>query len=295
LFFRNKAKKDKINEEIKLGKINDALIRSDKENKASDSIKKASLFQVYDRKARKNKTSEAFNTVFKNRDIDKNMVSLLEPQSFEAEQFKHLRTNILFPISGKPPRSIMITSSAPGEGKSFVASNLAVSIAQNIDQHVLLMDCDIRCPSIHSNFGYNIVPGLSEHLLNGVPLSPLILKTEINNLAILPGGKQPENPAELMSSKKMSELLKEVKSRYKDRYIIIDSPPPNLTSETNVIGRQVDGIILVVKVGSTRREMLEDLLEMVGKEKVLGVVVNCFDISSTKYYGYNGYSNHRKF
>ena len=82
------------------------------------------------------------------------MVSLLEPQSFEAEQFKHLRTNILFPVSGKPPRLIMVTSALPDEGKSFVSANLAVSIAQNINEHVLLIDCDMRCPSIHKSFGF---------------------------------------------------------------------------------------------------------------------------------------------
>ncbi|MBW2608288.1 MAG: hypothetical protein JRD05_11705 [Deltaproteobacteria bacterium] len=113
-------------------------------------------------------------------------------------------------------------------------------------------------------------------------------------MTILPGGKPPNNPAELMSSIKMSELLKEVKSRYSDRYIIIDSPPPHITSETSIIARQVDGILLVVKAGSTNREMVEELLEMMGKEKVLGVVVNWFDMSSMKSYGYGKYSRYGK-
>jgi len=277
-----------------LGKINDALKKSDKESKVSVSTKKPSTFKIYDRKAREKESSGAIKTIFKSRDIDKRMVSLLEPQSFEAEQFKHLRTNILFPVSGKPPRSIMVTSAVPGEGKSFVASNLAVSIAQNIDQHVLLMDCDMRCPSIHKNFGFNIVPGLSEYLSKGTPLSSMLLKTKINKLSVLPGGKPPQNPAELMSSNQMSKLLKEVPSRYSDRYIIIDSPPPHLTSETSVIARQVDGIILVVKSGSTHRKMVEDLLEMMGKEKVIGVVVNWFDMSSMKYSGYGKHSKYGK-
>jgi len=86
-----------------LGKIHDALIKSDKESKASDSTDKASMFKVYDRKAREKASSGAIKTVFKSRDVNENVVSLLEPQSFESEQFKHLRTNILFPVSGKPP------------------------------------------------------------------------------------------------------------------------------------------------------------------------------------------------
>jgi len=278
-----------------LGKIHDALIKSDKESKASDSTDKASMFKVYDRKVREKASSGAIKTVFKSRDVNENVVSLLEPQSFESEQFKHLRTNILYPVSGKPPRSIMVTSSVPGEGKSFVSSNLAVSIAQNIDQHVLLMDCDMRKATIHGNFGFADVKGLSEYLSKGTSLSSLLLKTEIDKLTILPGGRPPRNPAELMSSNQMSKLLKEVTSRYSDRYIIIDSPPPHLTSETSVIARQVDGILLVVKVGSTRRELVEDLLEMMGKEKVLGAVVNWFDVGSSAYYGYGKYSKYGKY
>jgi len=277
-----------------LGKIHDALIKSDKESVSSASTKEASTFKVYDRKAREKEPSDVIRTVFKNRDADKKLVSLFEPQSFEAEQFKHLRTNILFPVAGKLPRSIMVTSAVSGEGKSFVASNLAVSIAQNIDQHVLLMDCDIRRASIHSNFGFDDVAGLSEYLSKGTSLSSLLLKTEIDKLTILPGGKPPENPAELVSSNQMSKLLKEVTSRYSNRYIIIDSPPPHLTSETSVIARQVDGILLVVKSGSTDRKMVEELLEMVGKEKVLGIVLNWFDMSSMKSYGYSKYSMYGK-
>ena len=277
-----------------MGKINDALVKSDKESKAPISAKKASTYKVYDRKVREKESFDVIRTVFKKRDTDKKLVSLFEPQSFEAEQFKHLRTNILFPISGKLPRSIMVTSAVPGEGKSFVASNLAVSIAQNIDQHVLLMDCDIRKATIHSNFGFDDVSGLSEYLSKGTSLSSLLLKTEISKLTILPGGIPPENPAELMSSNQMSKLLKEVTSKYSDRIIIIDSPPPHLTSETSVIARQVDGILLVVKSGSTDRKMVEELLEMMGKEKVLGVVLNWFDMSSMKYYGYNKYARYRK-
>ena len=182
-----------------MGKINDALKKSDKESKVPTSTKMDSLFKVYNRKAREKESSDVIRTVFKNKDSDKNLVSLFEPQSFEAEQFKHLRTNILFPVSGKLPRSIMVTSAVPGEGKSFVASNLAVTIAQNIDKHVLLMDCDIRKPTIHSNFGFDEVEGLTEYLSKDTPLSSLLLKTEINKLTILPGGKPSPNPAELMS------------------------------------------------------------------------------------------------
>ena len=227
--------------------------------------------------------------------MDKNLVSLLKPQSFEAEQFKILRTHLLYPASGESPRSIMVTSAVPGEGKSFVAANLAVSIAQNINEHVLLMDCDLRKSSIHNQFGFDNVNGLSQYLANTAPLSSIFLKVGIDKLTLLPAGESPTNPAELLSSEKMAQLLKEVKSRYTDRYIIIDSPPPHLTAETRVIASQVDGIILVVKTGSTKREVVKHLVEKLGKEKILGVVANWYDLRSSMYYGYNRYGKYGKY
>ena len=227
--------------------------------------------------------------------VDKNLVALLTPQSFENEQFKMLRTNLLFPPSGKSPRTIMITSAVPDEGKSFVAANLAISIAQSIQEYVLLIDCDIRRPCIHTQFGFDNVPGLSEHLANGPSLSSFLLKTEVNKLSILPGGNPPHNPSELLSSQRMSKLLKEVKERYRDRYIVIDSPPPKLTAETSAISRQVDGILLVVEYGKTPRQMVSDLMEIMGKEKILGIILNKLDMRFSSYYGMGKYKSYGKY
>jgi len=232
---------------------------------------------------------------YNDNDIDKNLVALLQPQSFEAEQFKMLRTNLLFPVSGKAPRSIMVTSAVPDEGKSFVAANLAISIAQGIQEHVLLLDCDIRLPSIHTQFGFGNVPGLSEYLSNGTPVSSLILKTKLDKLSIISGGKPPHNPAELLSSQQMSKLLSEARDRYRDRFMVIDSPPPKLTAETSAISRQVDGILLVVEYGSTPRQMVLDLIETMGKEKILGIILNKFHMQSSHYYGRGKYRKYGKY
>mgnify|MGYP001029782188 CR=1 FL=1 len=237
----------------------------------------------------KDKISYDFNK------IDQNLVALLKPQSFENEQFKMLRTNLLFPPSGKSPRKILVTSAVPDEGKSFVAANLAISIAQSIQEHVLLIDCDIRRPCIHTQFGFGDVPGLSEYLVNGPSLSSLLLKTEVNKLSILPGGRPPHNPSELLSSQRMSKLLEEVTERYSDRYIVIDSPPPKLTAETSAISRQVDGILLVVEYGSTSRQMVSDLIEIMGKEKILGIILNKLDMRFSSYYGLGKYSKYSKY
>ncbi|MBW2671080.1 MAG: polysaccharide biosynthesis tyrosine autokinase [Deltaproteobacteria bacterium] len=213
----------------------------------------------------------------------------------KIEQFKILRTNLLFPSSGRSPRSIMVTSAVPDEGKSFVSANLAISIAQSIQEYVLLIDCDIRVPSIHRQFGFGDVPGLSDHLTKGVPLPSLIFRTPVNKLSILPGGKPPHNPSELLSSQMMSKLLQEVKHRYSDRYIVIDSPPPKLTAETAALSRQVDGVLLVVECGTTPRKMVSDLIEIIGKEKILGIILNKLDTQFASYYGLGKYKRYGKY
>jgi len=315
-----------------LGKIFDALEKSKESHKTSDAnhghretvengvlekeasfnrpvslgINRKSTAYSYEtpQKAEKDEQQERTAPLIKDEalyqvdNIDENLVALLKPQSFETEQFKILRTNLLFPASGRSPRSIMVTSTIPGEGKSFVSSNLAISIAQSIQEYVLLIDCDIRRPCVHTRFGFGNVPGLSDHLARGTPLNSLILKTAVDKLSILPGGRPPHNPSELLSSQHMSKLLQEVKNRYSDRYIVIDSPPPKLSAESSAISRQVDGVLIVVEHGRTPRNMVSDLTEMMGKEKILGVILNKLDMRFTGYYGlgqygkYGAYYNH---
>lgn len=229
--------------------------------------------------------------------INKNLIILSKPYSAASEQFRLLKTNILFPAKGEPPRTIMITSPSPQDGKSFVSANLAISIAQSIDEFVLLMDCDLRKPSIHSLFGFDEsqTKGLSEYLSSGMSLSGLLKKTFINKLTILPGGSIPKNPAELLASDNMKRLLTEVKLRYVDRYILIDTPPPYMTSETNAIARYVDGIIIVVRQGKTRTKEVQDIIDIYGKDKILGVIHNFAEKSVGYGYGYRkyGYGYHK--
>ncbi|MDA3789931.1 MAG: polysaccharide biosynthesis tyrosine autokinase [Desulfobacula sp.] len=230
--------------------------------------------------------------------LNPDLVSAHKPHSVEAEQFRNLKNNILFPEKGTPPRTIMVTSASPGDGKSFVSANLAVSIAQSIDEYVLLMDCDLRSPSIDSMFGFSDVDGLSQYLSNAKPLGSLLLNTFLDKLKILPAGQIPANPSELVSSELMRRLLHEVKLRYSDRYIILDTPPPYVTSETSALARQVDGIVLVVRQRRTHKQDIHDIIDVYGREKILGIVYNDakkpFGYGSGKYgYGYGkyGYGN----
>ena len=209
-----------------MGKISDALEKSHQfEPAAVSGSPKVQVVKRLETLALKTPTG-ADAPPFAQNPVDPKLLTLLDPQGFESEQFKMLRTNLLFPADGKAPRSIMVTSALPGEGKSFLAANLAVTIAQNINEHVLLMDCDLRRSSVNRMFGFGRVPGLSEHLAQGFPLPSLLLKTGISKLTLLPAGAPPTNPAELLSSSQMSNLLAEVKVRYPDRYVIIDSRRP---------------------------------------------------------------------
>jgi capsular exopolysaccharide synthesis family protein len=226
--------------------------------------------------------------------LDPNLISLLAPRSFEAEQFKILRTNLLYPVSGTAPRSILVTSVSPEDGKSFVAANLAVSVALNVNRYVLLLDCDLRKPTIHSQFGFGNVPGLAEYLAKGASLPSLLLQTKVERLTILPGGTPPPNPSEILSSERMAALLEEVTNRYKDRLIIIDSPPPTMTAETGVLARMAEGIVLVARYSKTGKDDMKNLIEHLGKDKIVGCVLNQYDYRSAGFYGYRKYKKYGK-
>jgi capsular exopolysaccharide synthesis family protein len=194
---------------------------------------------------------------------------------------------------GQPPRSILLTSTTPGEGKTFSAANLAISIALNINRHVLLIDADLRKPQLHALFGFPTVPGLSNYLAEDRPLSSYLLHTKVEKLTLLPAGPPPENPSELISSERMANLLEEVSHRYPDRLIVIDAPPPAMAAETGVLARQVDGILVVVLFGATRRRDLSDLISLMGEKKILGSIVNRVETASSRYYGYK-YGGYKK-
>lgn len=243
---------------------------------------------------RKKKSKKAGQERSGNIKMDRNLVAWNAPNSYEAEQFRILKTKLLFPISGKAARSIMVTSGFRGVGKSFVSANLAVSIAQSIDQHVLLMDCDMRKPSLHKIFGYGDVHGLSDHLANDAQLSELLLKTMLPKLTLFPAGPSPPNPAELLISNKMKNLLDELWERYDDRYIVIDAPPSRIMAETNAIARKIDAVILVVKYGETPSESIVELIDAIGKDKIASVFINQCN-SAVDFWGrkkqFYGYSN----
>jgi protein-tyrosine kinase len=192
-----------------------------------------------------------------------------------AEAFRRLRTFILHPPSGKEPaRTIMVTSSAPGEGKTFVCSGLAVVLAQGVEEHALVIDCDLRRPSLAAMFGLAGQKGLADYLRSGLDLGQLIRTTGIPKLSVIASGAPPDNPAELLGSERLPAMINEVASRYPDRHILFDSPPLGGAAETAVLAKYVDGVVLVVREGKSRREEVRYLVETIGPEKIIAVVFN---------------------
>jgi len=189
---------------------------------------------------------------------------------------------------GETPRSILITSSGPNEGKSFVSANLGVSLAQGVGQYCLLVDCDLRKPALHRQFGLSNDYGLVDHLTSQTSLDQLILQTGAPELSILPSGPPPDNPAELLDSSQMVSFIQEVVWKYNDRIVLFDSPPVTAASETAVLAKHVDAVVLVVRWGKSRREHVKELVELVGREKIIGVVFNAYktNIIEEKLLGY---------
>lgn len=206
--------------------------------------------------------------------LDNMLISHFESSSMVSEQFRRLRTHIFRERVDDPPRTILVTSAMGSEGKSFVAANLAVTIATEFDNYALLVDCDLRNPSLSRWFGQEKSAGLSDYLLNRKDIPDLLIKTDVKKLSILSGGSSQDNPVELIGSKKMNTLISDLKGRYEDRYIIFDSSPILATTEPSVLTKMVDGIVLVVRADSTARDSVEQAMKVLDKDKIIGVVLN---------------------
>ena len=211
-----------------------------------------------------------------------------------AEQIRKLRAYVLRRNSPEAPRTIMVTSAMAGEGKTFVAANLAAGIANDLQTQALLVDCDLRNPCLSDWFDVPKNKGLSEYLQgNGVPVSDFVIGTELEKLKVFPAGSIGENPTELIGSNKMETLVRELKQQQDNRYIIFDSTPILATTEPEVLGKLVDGIIMVVRAGTTPRETVQQAIRVFDAGKIIGVVLNDVAFRSSglysRYFGADGY------
>jgi len=264
-----------------MSNLYDALEKAEIEKKYQELLKK-DIVEVYGR--------EKKILSLPSRPLDAPSFPLFESGSMAAEQFRKLRTYLL---KLQPLNTIMVTSALQGEGKTFVSSNLSVGIAFDLHLHALLVECDMRNPSLGRQFGFNNGKGLSDYLTGTESIPDLITPTRIEKLNVIQGGHIPENPAELVGSRKMEAMIDEIKSRYDDRFIIFDTTPILATAEPEILSKWVDGIILVVRAGVTPRETVQQAINILGKEKLLGIILNNIEFKSSglfkRYFGSNGY------
>ncbi|MBS1791858.1 MAG: polysaccharide biosynthesis tyrosine autokinase [Acidobacteria bacterium] len=209
----------------------------------------------------------------------------LDQLSSVVEAYRMLRTSVLLSAAGNPPKTILFTSGQPGEGKTTTAINTAISLSQ-LGASVLLIDADLRRPTVHRVFKMGQSQGLSTYLSRQVEIDPLVSKLWVQNLSVLPCGPIPPNPAELISSERMRLLLKELGEKYD--HILIDSPPLINVTDPVILSTMVDGVILVVQAGRSTRDIVRRARQELGSvgAKIFGVVLNNLDI---KREGYDSY------
>jgi exopolysaccharide/PEP-CTERM locus tyrosine autokinase len=219
-------------------------------------------------------------------------------QDFQ-DQYRRIKRPLLSNAFGKTAslvdngNLILVTSSVPGEGKTFTSVNLALSIAQEKDKTVLLVDCDVARQGVSRMLGIEKLEGLVDVLQGYVKsIGDVLLQPDILNLRLLSAGKQEEYVTELLASNRMAELVNELISRYDDRVIIFDGPPLLATPETQILAGLVGQVVFVVETGKTSQSLVEDALRLIPEEKATGVVMNKNEglIGKIGYsYGYTGY------
>jgi len=216
--------------------------------------------------------------------LARNRCVCLFPDAPEAEFYKVLRTNIQQRARQNKWNTIMITSVQAREGKTLTAINLAITFAKEFDQTVLLVDCDLRRQSIHRYLNFSSDKGIVDYLLNGDSLKDLIVWPNIEKLTLISGGKTMGNSVELMGSPKMKALVREIKHRYEDRFVIFDTPPILGWADAITFAPLVDGILMVVEEGRTSIQDITKAIEMLPAEKFLGFVLNRRKLPLQKYY-----------
>lgn len=206
--------------------------------------------------------------------INQRIAIVASPNSVAAEQYRKLRSRVLGAARERSGNAVLVASSGIGEGKTTTAVNLAIAIAQELDYTVLLVDADLRKPSVHSTLGIRNERGLADYLQGDAALEDVLVHTGLGKLVVLPAGKPPENPAELLASNRMRELIQELKARYTDRFVVFDSAPLLVAADTVPLSRHMDGVIMVVQAERTSPVEAQKAIALLGAVPVLGAVLN---------------------
>lgn len=217
------------------------------------------------------------------------LITLEHTKSPISEAYRTLRTNVQFTGVDSETKTIMITSTGPGEGKSSTIANLAVSIGQS-GKSVIVIDADMRNPTQHKLFGLDNREGLSMALVQDQDHLTFISGTAVPGVMVLTGGPIPPNPAELVGSKRMKRLIKEFSEQFD--IVLIDTPPIIAVTDAAILAQEVDGVILVLASGEVNKEYAQrakELLDKVGA-KILGAVLNKVEMKTSEYYYYYNYN-----
>jgi capsular exopolysaccharide synthesis family protein len=206
--------------------------------------------------------------------LEKRRILAHRTRSAEADIFRILRTQVLQIMNKSGFRTLAITSPQYGDGKTTIALNLALSIALDLKQTVLLVDLDLRKPNLHEYLGINATPGLSDYLINSTPIPECLKRLSFDRLSILPAGTPLDNSSELLGSPKMAALARELKGRYPDRIVIYDMPPTLAQDDSLAFLPYVDATLVVVRDGVTRADDLKTCLARLGNTNIIGTVLN---------------------
>jgi capsular exopolysaccharide synthesis family protein len=222
--------------------------------------------------------------------ISNYIVTKNKPKSPVSEAYRVIRTNIQFSSIENPVKSFVVTSSVPGEGKSTTVANLAVTFAQSGNK-VLLIDCDLRKPILHKFFGISNKEGLTNIIAGHGIFREYIQTTEIENLYLLPCGPIPPNPSEIIGSRFMKSLHAELIEQFD--YVLFDSPPVGTVTDAQILSTIVDGVVLVVAVGTVSQQSFKRANELLRNvnANTLGVIMNKIDTNNDGYYYYYYYLN----
>lgn len=210
------------------------------------------------------------------------MMLLNDPKAMDC--YNLLCTRLLQKTRDKGHNSIMVTSALENEGKTITSINLAVSIAREVKQTVLLVDTDLRNPTIHHYLGCDGQKGLRDYLLADEPLAKLLINPGLAKMVILAAGKRLSGSTEILGSPKMEKLVEEMKRRYPERYVIFDCPPLLTSPDALIFSSYVDGIILVVEAGRTPKDQISKAIELLDGKNIIGLVMNCVRESRQAYY-----------
>jgi capsular exopolysaccharide synthesis family protein len=219
--------------------------------------------------------------------LDHRLVAALAPQSLAAEQYRSLRTRLSRAENGRAVRAVIVTSPAKGDGKSLTAANLALTMAQEYQHRVLLIDADLRRPNLHQLFGLSEAPGLTDVLMGGATLEDALVPLTDHHLTILPSGVPATHPAELLGSSAMRRTLDTLRTRF-DR-VILDMPPVSPLADVHIVAAMADGVLMIVRAGVTPKPAIERALAGLDTSKVLGLVLNEAGVDGSSE-GYGGYA-----